>query len=215
MLKLLKEVQQALADALDSLGSKTPASPEAAYLGSITGQMVNRAADGFLVLREAMRTDASKLLVRPVIEALFNGAAVMAKRGILFRKAYSELEEDKKMFGKTAAVKAKVDRQVNKVAKKLLGNDPKYPIKRAKLTVADTATAAGMSPMYDGAYRAYCQFTHGAVRAVEGHLDDSTDTHDTWIVVASVLMTLEMLAKHTPAKVPNLEPFLKRLPKSK
>ena len=98
---LLTEVQQLLAHSLNSLGGKSPATGEAAYLGW-AAVSVNRAAEGYLWLRESGRVAASKLLVRPALEATFSAIAVIKKHGFLLRKAYSEWEEDKKMFVKDA-----------------------------------------------------------------------------------------------------------------
>jgi hypothetical protein len=42
-------------------------------------------------------------------------------------------------------------------------------------------------------------------------LDDATDAIDTDIVGWCVLMMLNQLREHTPAHVPDLEPFKKRL----
>ena|SRR5258708_5918098 len=99
---LLKDVQRILADAINSLGNKPYTTPESAYL-MWAAVCVNRAAEGYLCLRETCRVTASKFLVRPALEATFSGTAVTKKPGFLFRKAYSELEEVKKIFAKDDA----------------------------------------------------------------------------------------------------------------
>jgi hypothetical protein len=60
-LKLLKELQPNLVNALNSLAGKKPANLSSSYLGRIA-VTVNRASDGYLLLRESGRMDASKLL---------------------------------------------------------------------------------------------------------------------------------------------------------
>src|ERR1022692_1370720 len=96
-LKLLKELRPILVKALDSLGSKKPLDAGSSYLGRVA-VTVNRAGDGYLWLRESGRMDASKLLVRPALEAVFCGTAAMKNKAFLFRKAYSEWEEHKKLI---------------------------------------------------------------------------------------------------------------------
>jgi hypothetical protein len=97
-LQLLNELQKVLDDALNSLSGKPPAeSPEAHYM-SFVGKAVNTAADGYLVLRQAYRVNASKLLIRPALEVVLAGVAVETERGLLVRKAYSEWKERGKMF---------------------------------------------------------------------------------------------------------------------
>jgi hypothetical protein len=181
LLELLSEVQRLLADALNSLGGKPPPTAESAYLGW-AAVSVNRAAEGYLCLRESSRVAASKLLVRPALEATFSGTAVIKKNGFLFRKAYSEWEEDKKMFATDAAGEKEANEALEDLKRAFQQNSPSYPVECKHITVRDTGDIAGFLANYDSAYRIYRQFTHGALRAVLGHLDDTTDSIDTPIV---------------------------------
>ena len=70
---------------------------------------------------------------------------------------------------------------------------------------------AGLLPVYETAYRIYCEFTHSAMRAVQGQLNKATDPIDTTNVIWCVLTMLEQLKKHTPAKVPDLTQFQKKV----
>jgi Family of unknown function (DUF5677) len=213
LLELLREVQGLLAAALNSLGHKDCPTPEAAYLGRIAARTINRASEGYLVLRESHRVDASKFLVRPAIEAVFSATAAMNKPGFLFRKAYTEWEEDKKMFVRDgdAAGEAEANRQLEDLKRAYREEQPHHPIECKYVSVRETADLAGLLWMYEPTYRVYCKFTHGAVRAVEGHLDEATNPVDTRFMVTCVLAVLELLKKHTPACVPDLAPFLERL----
>jgi hypothetical protein len=74
LLALLSESIAALAAAIDSLGG-TQGQAKARYL-FWTASFVNHTAAGFLKLKE-LNLKASKLLVRPCIEALFNVCAVV------------------------------------------------------------------------------------------------------------------------------------------
>ena len=59
-----------------SLGDKMPDTMGAHYLGYLV-RVVNRAAGGYILLRENFHVDASKFLVRPALEAIFIVKAVM------------------------------------------------------------------------------------------------------------------------------------------
>ena len=209
-LGLLRDVQQLLAHALNALGGRSPATAEAAYLEKAAVN-VNRAAEGYLWLRESCRVAASKLLVRPALEATFSAVAVVKRPGFLFRKAYSEWEEDKKMFVRDAAGVKEATKAIEYLKRAFQQRSPGYPVACKRVTVRDAADVAGFLENYESAYRIYCQFTHGAMRAVLGHLDDTTDTIDTPIVSWCVFQMLDHLQTDTPAQIPDLVPFRKRL----
>lgn len=209
-LSLLRALQEILARALDSLAGKLPTTPESAYLGW-AAVSVNRAADGFLCLRDSRRVAASKLLVRPALEATFAAIAVLKKDGFLFRQAYSEWEEDKKMCAEDAAGEQEAEKKLEALKRAFRQNRPTCLVECKRVTVRDAADAAGFLEIYASAYRIYCRFTHGALRAVVGDLDDTTDTIDTPIVTWCALQVIDHLQTHTPDEIPDLIPFRKRL----
>src|SRR3981081_1013085 len=92
---LISEIRNALCDAITSQEGKPHPAYSFSYLYYSAGY-VNRAADGFVVLRENGRIDASKLLVRPAIEAMFRMTAVSQKPELFYRIAYNEHEENLK-----------------------------------------------------------------------------------------------------------------------
>lgn len=67
-LLLVEDVRRALCDALRSVEGKPHPAYAFSYIYFLSGY-VNRAADGFVLLRENGRVDSSKLLIRPAIEA--------------------------------------------------------------------------------------------------------------------------------------------------
>lgn len=212
-LQLLKEVHFLLSIALDSLGGQS-------YKSMVEGYVwwacvaVNRAAGGYLHLREAGRTDSSKLLVRPALEPVFAAEAVAKKRGFWFRKAYTESLEDEKLVAKDPAATAMVRRHMDDLKAQLQKFDSTYPIECKRVDGRYTAEVAGLVDVYDAAYRLYCQYTHGAFRALEGGLNQVTDEIDTATVSWCVLRMLDLLKLHSPAQVPDLIPFKRRLPTS-
>lgn len=95
--------------------------------------------------------------------------------------------------------------------KKPFKQEPGYPIVCKRVDGRYTAQVAELLPVYDTAYRIYCEFTHSAVRAVRGALDQTTDPIDTTMVIWAVGTMLNQLKLFTPANVPNLTPFDERL----
>jgi hypothetical protein len=209
-LKLLKELQPIIVKAINSLGGKKPPNAGSNYLG-IIANTVNRASDGYLVLRESARMDASKLLIRPALEAVFCGIAAVSNKEFLFRKAYSEWGEHKKLFSRDVVGKAQADEVLKRLQEDFPKHNPDYPVNLKPASIWDAADMAGLLPVYEYAYRMYCKFTYSAMSAVSGNLDQQTDLHDTPTMVWCVLTTLEFLKKHTPAEIPDLNPFNLRL----
>ncbi|HEY5042587.1 MAG TPA: DUF5677 domain-containing protein [Verrucomicrobiae bacterium] len=209
-MEFLKELQPLLMDAIDSLKGKKPSNFGSSYLGRIA-PTVNRAGDGYLWLRESGRMDASKLLIRPALEAVFCGTAAMNNKEFVFRKAYSEWEEHKKLFAHDAASKKKADEYLLKLKRRFHEEAPDYPIKCKTIKVREIAEMAGLVSAYEDYYRIYCRFTHSALMAVSGNLNQATDSKDTHVVVWCVLMMLNQLKQFTPADIPDLMPFHEKL----
>ena len=149
-------------------------------------------------------------MVRPMIEVVITATAVTKKKGFLFRKAFTELSEMKKLYDKTAANEATAKATLE-MLKKRFQEEPGYPIECKQVDGRYTAHVAGMVQAYDTAYRLYCEFTHNAVRAVRGSLDHTTDPIDTTMVIWAVATVLNQLKAFTPADVPNLTPFNERI----
>jgi hypothetical protein len=211
LLGLLCELQSVLSNAINSLEIKSIKTLEARYL-VWAAVSINQAAGGFIVLRESQQIEASKLLIRPILEALLSASAVVRKHGFLFRKLYSEVIEEKKLPRLKPPTSAEIAKVLGDYKLLFKSFDPTYPFQEKKVSIRDAAEAAQMMPLYDVVYRAYCNFTHGAMLAATGQLNQSTNDLDTQFVVLFVLETLEHLQKHTPAQIPDLEAFRKRLP---
>jgi hypothetical protein len=70
---------------------------------------------------------------------------------------------------------------------------------------------AKLPEAYAAVYGIYSKFTHGDMEAVQGLLDKATDPIDTDVMLWCVLIMLRQLRDHTPAQVPDLQPFEERL----
>jgi len=209
-LEFLKELQPIQVNALNSLGGKKPADFNSSYLGRIA-VTVNRTSDGYLWLRESGRMDASKFLIRPALEAVFCGTAAMMNKDFLFRKAYSEWVEDKKLFATDAAGKKEADECLERLKQRFQEGAPECSTKCKIITVKEIAEMAGLSTAYDEYYRIYCRFTHSAMAAVSGKLNQATDSKDSHVMVWCVLIMLNQLKQFTPPDIPNLMPFSEKL----
>ena len=212
MLVLLKELRSILGTALDSLANQTPPTPESRYVGD-AAKSVNIASDGYILLRESARVHASKMMIRPLIDVVITSTAVTNKKGFLFRVAYTELNKMRKLYDKTSENEARA-KAIEESLKKRFSEEPGYPIECKQVDARLTAEAAGMLPVYETAYRLYCEFTHSAMRAVNGQLDQTTDPIDTSMVVWAVSVMLNQLKIFTPASVPDLTPFNERIAQS-
>jgi hypothetical protein len=98
---IVTEMRQELGNALNSLAGKTRNGLWDSFLG-FSAIHINRAAAGFLHLRQATLIDQSKLLIRPALEAMFRIQAVRAEPSLLYRIAYTEHLEDLKLAGPAA-----------------------------------------------------------------------------------------------------------------
>jgi len=101
-LKLLSDMQAELRDALDELGGRQGDGLLEHY-AFYTAAHINRAAEGYVYLRESRRVEASKHLIRTAIEAFIRLQCIRKHPELLFRIAFSEFNEDKKWAGQRKA----------------------------------------------------------------------------------------------------------------
>ena len=202
LLKLLKEVHEILSKALNSLNGTTPPTHESSYLCS-AADSVCLAADGYIFLRENGRVNASKLLIRPMVEAALFASAVVNVKGFYFRKRYSEFVDEGKLRGNAPQMKAQVKKASSDLAAILQKGDPTYPIKEGAVSVFDAAHAVGMRDVYEIVYRMYCQYTHGSAKAARGEFDGvpnggESTFHDGDLKLTVALNTIEALTGASP-----------------
>jgi len=182
---LLCDLQSALNAALIFLEGKERKGIMDGFL-VFSSAHINRAAAGYIFLRRVPLLEASKLLVRPCIETMFRIHAVRSKPDLLYRIAYGEHRQDLNLV-RPAATKtgewAKYEAEDEKVWKDFQQayavQFPGHSMEDKKLKAEEAARAGGIEGYYDCAYRLYCQFTHGALRAATkslrtDHLDDRT-----------------------------------------
>lgn len=210
LLGLLREVQERLSEALNSLDRTTLESLEAKYIVPCC-RAVNQAAEGYLILRRIGMVSASKILVRPVIEAMFFAGAAASDKGFIFRKAYSEWTDDNKLFCQDDASREEAKVQWAAFKSEFLKLYPGYPTCEKKLDTATIARIAELPQFYEVQYRLYCKFTHAALEAIDGHWEKISEAYDTRTVIACVLKMMELLEAVTQAKIPDLSPYRAQL----
>jgi hypothetical protein len=71
------------------------------------------------------------------------------------------------------------------------------------------AAAIGVEAYYDSHYLGYCQYTHGALEAVSGSLNELTDPEDTRVMLHSAMVAPEALVD-VGADCLRIESFRKR-----
>lgn len=212
--ELLRTMQRSLTGALNALGGKWGNGLFEHYLFYSSAQ-INRAGEGYIALRDAGRVDASKLLVRPAIELMIRQQAVLKQPDLLFRMAYTERLEDRKWLspvwkraGKDYAFEDQ--QQWQEFSRRYAQQYPKHHREEKKLTLLDAAKVANLDGYYDSHYRMYCQFTHGAFRAMVGILKFS-DLEDNRTMAACMLSALDALNKGAGADVRELAELRQRL----
>ena len=214
-LTLLADLVAEITRALDSLGGKKHNGLFDNYQ-FWSSKHLHRAADGFVFLRRSGRADASKFLIRPAIEIVLRLQAVKKHPDLLYRIAFSEHCQEKRFLRATAEYSQQPydDTHGNKRWKEFkdafTAEFPDIPTAEKELTIACAAEKAEMKPIYDGDYRIYCQYVHGALRASAGGLDEATDPHDNRAMILCASIALETLIS-LGAKSPNCDSLFRRL----
>jgi hypothetical protein len=161
-ISLVKELHGLLGQAIHSLVGTALTTPESSYLVWSTTH-ISRIASGYILLRENGDLYASRLLVRPVIESTFYVGAALKVRGLIYWKARSEADQDKKLFPMIDP--KQVDKDTDDFKNALLGLDPTYPIGERFVDAFQAASFLNWTATYQGGYRTYSQYTHGTLRA--------------------------------------------------
>ncbi len=213
ILELLVQNQQLLASVIKSFDGQKPKSLEEKYLWCMA-VAVNQAADGFILLRRESRLVASKLMLRPAIEASIYARAALAEKKFYFEKVYAEWKNDLKLFEKDPAKKKQEELRFDQFQARFKREHPGYPAEKIKHSnfTFDAATYAGSDfvNIYEYPYRIYCQWTHNTMRSVLGNLPP-TDHIDSSIMCWCVLNVLDLLKGRCPAVIPDLTQAEKRL----
>jgi len=214
-LELVSDLVAEITNALNSLAGKKYEGTVEAYR-FYSAKHIHRAADGFVFLRKSGRIDASKFLVRPAIEVALRLQAVRKQPDLLYRIAFSEHCQDKRLL-RPAAKFANADYDqapIHHLWKKFADwFKDKFPSLQAvdqEITVIEIAEKAGLGRFYDSHYRTYCQYTHGAFRASAGYLDDVTDAVDNRTMAVCAFVALDTLIS-IGAESPNCNGLFERL----
>ena len=220
-LKVVEDFVDELKHALDSLGGKLP-TPNTllSRYRFWSSKHLQRALAGFAFLRRSGYTDSSKFLVRPAIEMAIRLEAVSEHPDLFYRIAFSEHRRDKQFLRefekrsnngarskenwKTLEANWEIFRDA---FTKEFPNTPKVDL---ELSIAFAADKASMQDLYAGYYRAYSQYTHGALRASIGHLDEVTDLSDNPIMASCAGTALDTLISLGAAS-PNRKDLVQRV----
>ena len=212
-LKLLSDMQAELHEALNDLGGRQGDGLLEQY-AFYTAAHINRAAEGYVYLRESRRVEASKHLVRTAIEAFIRLQCIRKHPELLFRIAFTEFNEDKKwarsakgedLANAMQAIEANWVAFVEGYRKRY----PEHSSNEKELSLRRAAEYAGMEGYYDSHYRLYCRFTNAALRASIGDLS-AFDAEDNRTMTVCALAAVEALVG-LGASAPNLASLNQRL----
>jgi hypothetical protein len=214
-LKLVSDLVDEIKSAFKSLAGKKYEGTVEAYR-FYSAKHIHRAADGFVFLRNSGRIDASKFLVRPTIEVALRLRAVRKQPDLLYRIAFSEHCQDKRLFRPAAKSangdydQALVQQDWKRFADWFKNKFPSLQAVDKEIKVFEIAEKAGLGGFYDSHYRTYCQYTHGTFRASAGYLDDVTDAADNRTMAVCAFVALDTLIS-IGAESPNCKSLFERL----
>ncbi len=214
-LKLVVDVHAELSIALNSLGKKKGRDMRDNYKFWSSFYM-GRASQGYIVLRRAGGMAESRFLVRPAIEIMFRLEAVRQKPELVYRIGYTETKlNDRKWLIALAKGAGKhfdeaaFDERWQEFKKEIQAQFPAANLEDKRLTIKDAAKAANLGGVYDTIYATYCQYTHGALRAIVGELDEPVGAEDNYIMACCLLCAVESLVS-IGANAPNYDSLKKR-----
>jgi hypothetical protein len=218
-LKLLEDFVGELTHALASLEGKTLPDMLLSKYRFWSSKHLQRAVAGFAFLRRSGRVDSSKFLVRPAIEIVIRLEAASKHPDLFYRIAFSErlrdeqlLREADKRLNNEAQSKENWRRFMehwNRFSDAFTKQFPNVPKVDKELNMASAAEKAGMETLYAAYYRTYSQYTHGALRASIGYLDDVTDLADNPIMAGCACTALDTLISFG-AESPNRKDLFRR-----
>jgi hypothetical protein len=182
---------------------------------------LQRAIDGFAFLRRSRRVDSSKFFVRPAIEMFIRLEAATKHPDLFYRIASSEhlrdaqlLRESDKLLkneGQSKENWKRFEENWQRFNDAFTTEFPNVPKSNKKLDIASAAEKAGLEPFYGSHYRIYSQYTHGALRASAGALDQATDPEDNRIMAVCALNALNTLISLGAKSPPNHGDLVERL----
>jgi hypothetical protein len=213
-LELLSDMHGQLRDTLISVKVKNASSMLDRFLVGMA-IYIKQAAESYILLRKASKTDDSRLLIRPAIEAMILILAVRKDPPLLYRIAYTEVDEHRK-WARDLSIKAGRDYDAEEIKKlsdfkrEYTAQFPNHPLVEQRLSWFDAATTAfGTEDYYKRYYRLYCKFIHPQLAVVAGSLDHF-NSEDNPTIATCVLCGLEAVAS-VGGQVPNLDSLRGRL----
>lgn len=215
-LELLRDVQRELANALNSLGKQMITGALDKFIG-FSGRHLNYAVEGYIQLRQANRVDASKLLVRPIIEFWFRLRAVFEKPELFYRIIFGEREKRSTWLRAIARLggapfdESAEAQEWERFRQHCISAIERCDVLDKPVTVETLATAAGLQKYYDTHYRTYCMFTHGHLEAVIGNFNPMTDSEDNLVVCLAGIHVIQVLASIGATNLLATDPLSDRL----
>lgn len=197
-LQLARDVRDELVCVLKSLGGRHPSGALDNFIFYSANQM-NKAAEAYLILRDGQRIDASKLLVRPMIEIMIRTRAAVTKPRLFYRIILTErLKRREWLKGAAKRKGASYDPSPEAADwatfhEHCIDKIPDSDLTNKDLSVRAAAKELGLEAYYDSFYPLYCAYTHGAFEAVMGKLDPISDAYDNDTVALSVFSMIEVL----------------------
>jgi hypothetical protein len=134
---------------------------------------------------------------------------------LFYRIAHSEHLQDKHLLriaGNDARLQAQSSETWEVFDDAFKKEFPTIPVPNVndRLKIECLAAKAKLKPFYDSHFRIYSRYTHGAVHAITGNLDEPTDRADNQIMAVCALVALDNLIS-LGAKSSNRDRLAQRL----
>ena len=169
------------------------------------GRNICELGDDILFLERQNRSRSSRILVRPMMESLFNLGAAVQNSAFPAEKYVAELEEYTERIKKWVAADqpGALQAEIDKAERRAHDTRRQYSIKaKNKWSVVDTAREAGLDYHYRRDYVLYSEHIH----STNGALISSERQLDRELVLTSVIFIVlkasENIASATEAGIP-------------
>jgi len=197
-LDLAERSQQELSAALNSLGGQQ-SEGLASNFRLYCARHIYRSADGFIALRRTGRNYSARLLIRPAMESMFKLLAVEVDPEVLYRIARYEHEQDKKWarpFVPTSgsSFDSEFEKKWDEFSAAYATQYPDHTRNSSPIDLRSLADKAKAGKYYDSHYRLYCQYTHAALRATTGGLEDF-DAEDARSICLPLIVAIQAIIK--------------------
>ncbi len=218
---LLFEANQYLAGLLtSSLPQECSVLAEATFWNA---KFISETTGGFIALQKTGLMEASKLLIRPMIETVLWMAATEKEPEVLYRWVFKQVSDEKKALKRLVgaihekALADSYDNELRSIRGRMQSEHPCLTFLdcdidlKSALRQTPNPERKGLEMAYDESYPTYCQYTHGTFRVKAGQWDLMHPLNDNYYVGLSIACAVISLKNHAAIWSTNGQEWLGKL----